>query len=465
MREQHRVAIIGGGFSGVALAAQLLRRGQSGTAVTLIESSERLGRGVAYGTPSDRHLTNTRAAQMSVYCDEPDHFVRWSETRGEPIAPGAFVRRRLYGEYVEDALRAEAARCGDVRLEVRLQTSVRDVRPGPGEFSLALDDRRALSADSVVLATGHPPPADPLASLLPRRAQRYLRDPWAPSELDRIAPGSRVLLLGTGLTMVDVALELAGRDPGCEITAISRNGLLPREHAPATQLLPRELGERLFAGLAHNDLRAAIHVVRATAAAATARGFTWHAVIDALRPATPRLWAAMCAGDRRRFVKRVRAFWDVHRHRMAPTSAAAIAELRATGRLAVAAARVRGVEDVGDGLVARVHSSGDSESSVKRFDWIVNCTGPAFTPKSARELDRRLCERGLLLVDPLGIGFVTAPDGTAFGSHGPVPGLYVLGPACRARCWENTAVPEIRQQADNLADVLTASSVSVAEAR
>jgi uncharacterized NAD(P)/FAD-binding protein YdhS len=228
--------------------------------------------------------------------------------------------------------------------------------------------------------------------------------------------------------------------------------------------LPRELGERLFAGLACNDLRAAVRVVRAAAAAATAHGLTWHAVIDALRPATPRLWAAMCAGDRRRFVKLVRAFWDVHRHRMPPRSAAAIASLRAARRVRVEAARVRGVRELRDGLSLSIAPRGEAEARSERFEWVINCTGPAFVQTNSRSLERRLCERGLLMIDPLGLGYVTEPDGTAFAGRGPVHGLYVLGPACRARCWENTAVPEIRQQAEKLALQLAAAGLAAAAA-
>jgi uncharacterized NAD(P)/FAD-binding protein YdhS len=465
MQDGNRIAIIGGGFSGVALAAQLLRRVQGDLDVTLIEAGSRLGRGVAYGTHSERHLLNTRAAQMSLFADDPEHFVRWLAHRGEPLAPSAFVQRRLYARYLESTLGEQAARRRGGRFDAHLERSALDVRAEGTGFAVALDDGQTLRASAVVLATGHPPPADPLTSLLPRGATRYLRNPWRQSDLARIPAGARVLLLGTGLTMVDVALELAERAPRCRLSAISRRGLLPREHARAAQPLPPDIREQLFARLAKNDLRSAIRAVRLAVDAARDRGLDWHTVIDGLRPATPRLWAAMCTADRQRFVGTLRAFWDVHRHRMAPESAAAIAALRERRQLTIEAGRVRGVAERGHALLIDVAPRGSMRVRRESFDWIVNCTGSTFGLANSRVLERRLCERGLLLIDPLGLGYVTEPDGTAFGGHGPVRGLYVLGPACRARSWENTAVPEIRAQADALAGALTDALSAVAQTR
>ena len=84
-----RIAIIGGGFSGTALAVQLLRR--SGGPVTLIERSGAWGPGLAYGTRCDRHLLNVRAERMSLFPDDPDHFTRWLAGAGLPADPATLV--------------------------------------------------------------------------------------------------------------------------------------------------------------------------------------------------------------------------------------------------------------------------------------------------------------------------------------------------------------------------------------
>lgn len=457
MRDPHEVVIVGGGFSGVALAAQLLRAARGRLGVTLLEGGAKLGRGIAYGTSDEAHLLNTRAAQMSLLGGDPDHFVRWSEMRGRRVAPDAFAARRAYGDYVDATLRSLAATQRDIRFAVQVDASVTDVRRERTGFSVTLADGRTLSASSVVLATGHPPPADPLAQWLPRGAQRYVCDPWSYGDLGRIAASQRVLLIGTGLTMVDVTLSLARRGHASQVDALSRHGLLPREHAAVSQVLPRDLRDPLFAALARNDLRRALRAVRSTTAAAVERGLSWHAVMDALRPVTPRLWAGMCTADRQRFVARLRAFWDVHRHRLPPGAARVIAELRASGRLAVRAGRILRAAARANGLAIDV-AGRDGAKVRERYDWIVNCTGSSFTRANCRTLEHRLIERGHLIVDPLGLGYLTEPNGAVFGAHGPVRGLYVLGPGCRAQCWESTAVPELRRQAE----VLTAELVRAA---
>jgi uncharacterized NAD(P)/FAD-binding protein YdhS len=456
MRDPYQIIIVGGGFSGVALAAQLLRSGRGRLAVTLLESGSKLGRGIAYGTPDEQHLLNTRAANMSLLGEDPDHFVRWSEMRGKRIAPDAFAPRRAYGDYLETSLRSLAATRRDVRFDALLETRVADVRREPAGFAVALDNGRKLQASAVVLATGHPPPADPLGRWLPRGAKRYLRDPWQHTEVAQIAAADRVLLIGTGLTMVDVTLSLARRGHTGGIEALSRHGLLPREHAAASQVLPRDLRDPLLEELSRNDLRCSLRAVRTIVTAAENRGLTWHAVMDALRPVTPRLWTGMCAADRQRFVGRLRTFWDVHRHRLPGAPAKAIAALRASGQLAVRAGRIRSASARAQGVTLDVARHGSVAR--ERYDWVVNCTGSSFTRANIRGVERELIERGDLIVDPLGLGYVTEPSGAVFGANGPVRGLYVLGPACRAQCWENTAVPELRKQAESLAvDLLQAA--------
>ena len=453
MREEQRVAIVGAGFSGAALAAHLLAHESDHVHVTLIEASGRFGRGAAYGTQCAEHLLNTRADRMSLLAEDPEHFVRWCRSRGLAIGHADFAPRRIYGDYVEHTLRALTEGAA-ARRATLVHARVAAVEPATQEFALMLDDGRVLRADSVVLATGHPLPADPLARWLPSDAQRYVRDPWCTAALDGIGAEDSVLLLGTGLTMVDTALSLAARGHRGRIDALSRRGLLPRAHAPVVQLLPRDLHEELERGVARGNLRCALRAVRRAVAAAEARGLGWQCVIDALRSRTSALWDQLAAGDRRRFVERLRPYWDVHRHRLPPATAARIEELRAAGRLRVLAGRVQGAESRAHAIDLELRLRRQAGGRRERYAWIVNCTGPSFDKRSSRGLERQLLERGLLMADPLALGYLTTANGTAFGTRGPVPGLHLLGPACRPRWWEHTAVPELRRQACALADEL-----------
>jgi uncharacterized NAD(P)/FAD-binding protein YdhS len=449
MRDRYHIVVVGGGYSGVALCAQLIRESRGPLAVTVVEGGEKLGRGIAYGTTDEQHLLNTRARQMSLLGDDPEHFVRWSEARGKRVAPDSFAPRRVYGEYLDATLRSIVATRRNVRFDALLETRVADVQRSSSGFTVSLEGGGKMQASAVVLATGHAPPSDPLARWLPHGSKRYLQDPWRHDDLARIGPADRVLIVGTGLTMVDVTLSLARRGHSGGIDALSRHGLLPREHAAASQVLPRELRDALYRELAHNDLRHSLRSLRATVAAAERRGLSWHAVMDALRPVTQRLWVGMCPADRQRFVGRLRTFWDVHRHRLSAAPSQVLDGLRARGRLVVRAGRIQRASSTAKGIAVDVERGARVQR--ERYDWVVNCTGSSFSRASCRGLEKQLIDRGLLLVDPLGLGYVAEPTGAVFGLQGPVRGLYVLGPACRAQCWENTAVPELRKQSEILA--------------
>ncbi len=458
MRNLNEVVIIGGGFSGVALAAELLRR-RVRLGITIVESGDELGRGLAYSTPVSSHLLNTRANQMSVHTNDPEHFVRWSRRRGFAVHGPEFLPRRAYGEYLEASLQDLCSSASPAQMTVHMQAGALDVVPKGERFEIRLEGGRTLSTDAVVIATGHPAPADPFGGSLPDDTWRYLRNPWLRDGYDAIRAPDRVLLVGTGLTAVDAVLALEHAGHGGPIHAVSRHGLLPRRHRVRPQSLPADLQVELVAGLARKNLRAITATVRRVAAMADERGIAgWQAVVDALRPVTPKIWSELCPSDRGRFVRWLRPFWDAHRHRLPPVVAGQLAALQADGRLDVRAARLRGARDHGDAITVEYEVRGTAKRVRERYDWVINCTGSSFATEAARPLERRLLERGLLLVDPLRLGYITCDAGTAIGTRGPVDQLYVLGPACRANFWEHTAVPELRAQAARIADRLLGTS-------
>jgi uncharacterized NAD(P)/FAD-binding protein YdhS len=452
MVDRQHVAIVGGAFSGAALAVQLLARGSRDLRIALIEAGERFGRGAAYGTDCPEHLLNTRADRMSLLADEPEHFVRWCRGRGMGVRHSDFVQRRVYGDYVEQTLMTAATEAAPV-LTALPRTRVAAVARARRGFELTFANAGSLEADAVVLATGHPLPRDPLAHWLPQNTPRFLRDPWRAASLDAIQRDDSVLLLGTGLTMVDTALTLAARGHRARIDALSRRGLLPRPHASVTEALPRDLHEELERATQRGSLRCMLRAVRCAIAAAESRGLHWQCVIDALRTRTPKIWTAMDARERRSFVERVRPYWDVHRHRLAPSAAERLDSLRASGQLLVRAGGVRSAAARASAIDVEIEAR-DLQPARERYCWIVNCTGPTFEKHTSRGVERQLLESRLLIADPLGLGYLTTLNGTAVGARGPTRGLYLLGPACRPRWWEQTAVPELRQGACTLAEEL-----------
>ena len=309
-------------------------------------------------------------------------------------------------------------------------------------------DGGCLDADIAILATGNPPPGSPVA--VPD-SPRYIANPWAPGALAAASDGSPVVVLGTGLTMVDVALAVTHGHPGATVHAVSRHGLLPRTHsgqpaAAAPLWLPALADSRGPVRLA--DL---LWQVRAAMASRPQR---WEEVVDALRPQVPGLWQRLPDADKRLFLRHVARYWEVHRHRMPPATARQVTALRCAGRLSVQAGRVTGVTGRGAGL--RVSVEHDGQVTEHEAGWLVNATGPgADVTQTSDPLLRDLLAVGLARPDPLRLGIEASPEGAVLDAGGmPSRTLFTLGPPLRGARYETTAIPEIRNKAAILASHL-----------
>jgi len=446
------IVVIGGGFSGTAVAAHLLRRGRP-VKVLLVNRYGPIGRGVAYRTRLEAHVLNVPAGGMSALPEEPDDFLRFARGRDPSIGPGTYVSRRIYGEYLEHVLRSAETRAAAGATLERIVGEVRDVLLEPGGATVVFADGLRRSADAVVLALGNYSPADPPAEGSTFYASpRYVRDPWIRGSLDTIREGESVLMLGTGLTMMDIALDLASRGVGQPLKAVSRHGLLPHAHVEPSAAPP---GPALPPGLDEPRLTAD-RLLSAVRSHAAARGGDWRDVVAALRPRTPALWKGLDRAERERFLRHVRPFWDVHRHRAAPATAAAISGLLAHGELQVRAARVVRYEPAADGVRVVVRPRGRTETEALFVERVVNCTGPSSDVRRVGDgLLDALLAGGRIVPDPHRLGVEVAEDGALLDASGkPSPVLFLVGPLLKARDWEATAVPELRTHAARLAERL-----------
>jgi uncharacterized NAD(P)/FAD-binding protein YdhS len=459
-RRTPTVAIIGGGASGALVAANLLRRRHAaGMRIVVIERRHELARGVAYSTTHPEHRLNVPAAEMGVWPDDQRHFVRWAAARGIALAGREFAPRGLFGEYLADVL-AEARRSAERRcsLEVVRDAAVGISVAGRSEAGarpvvIELASGGEVAADRAVLAIGNlAPAAPPGADDQVLASDRYEPDPWDEGVGKRAAGDRSILLIGTGLTMVDVALALGERCPDARMVAVSRSGLLPRRHStqplrPARTFRPIPLRPKLY------DI---VRRVEAEAEAEVRKGGDWRAVIDSLRPVTNELWTRLSEADRRRFVERYARRWDVHRHRMAPEVAALLDRLRGDGRLEIEAAGCVALRVRDDGIEVELLPADAAEPETRRFDRVVNCTGPTLDLRAAGEpLLDDLFARGLARPGPIGLGLDHDPLGALVGADGRVSShLFAIGPLRKGRLWETTAIPEIRQQAAELAAML-----------
>jgi uncharacterized NAD(P)/FAD-binding protein YdhS len=427
------VAIVGGGFSGAMLAARLA---EAGVASTLIDRSGDFGLGVAYSTGFDGHLLNVRANRMSAVEGQPDDFVRWLEAHHPDRAdPESFAPRRLYGLYVRDRLAGvEAAHPG-------LITRVTGTAAAIEEGEVRLSDGRVIAAEAVVLATGNPAPK----TATPGEAEgRVLNDPWRPGALVRIGPDDDVVIVGTGLTMVDVILSLVGQGWRGRATALSRRGLKPRAH-PAHHDASEPPTSMLKLGPVSRRLAEARRM---------AQDSNWRAVMEGLRPVTADLWAAADAETRARFLRHLRPWWDVHRHRIAGSISTTLEGLEADGRLSLVAGRVDRIEQNAEGVSVDWRPRGGSEAQSLKARWLIDCTGPGHDP--ARDpLTGPLIARGRARLDAVKLGLDLDAEGRVRHADGtPDQQLLVLGPPARAAFWETIAVPDIRKRIEAMVRTL-----------
>jgi uncharacterized NAD(P)/FAD-binding protein YdhS len=465
--EPRRVAIIGAGFSGTTLAIQLLRRSAglsgAGLQIVLIDPRAEIGAGVAYAARDYPYPLNVAAGQMSLDCAQPRDFLDFANSQGIQAAPGDFLPRQLYGEYLR-ARFAAAHAAAPVNVSCRHhRATVLQLRrtQSPSQWNLWLDDGKALRADEVVLALGNPPPACPTPLEAIADSHRYVRDPWSigAQASDEI---HSVLLLGSGLTMIDAALRLAALRPRVRhIHVLSRHGWLPQPqattHKPARSPRIHEALEE-----ARGSARALARAFRRHAREVEAAGGDWREMLAAARPLLPSQWRSLDTAERARFLRHARSAWDVHRHRVPPGPLSAVQSLARRGVLEVHAGRIIEASAADDVVEIIWQPRGAARTRAWLVDRVVNCTGPGRVSEQADPLVQSLLANGLMRVDPLDLGIEVTVDGRVIAADGqPVDHLYYLGPWLRARDWEATAVPELRELALALAERLAVSAGAV----
>ncbi|CAA0097676.1 Uncharacterised protein [Starkeya nomas] len=445
------VAIVGGGFSGAAVAWHLFRLRPDLERVVVIEPRAELGRGLAYSAADPSHRINVPAVRMTLMPDQPEHFNAWLEASGrldgDPAArmPDGrnFPARAVFGEYVHRMLTSLGPRLQHVR------AAAQDIEPVEGGYRIACSDGSEVLARIVVLAVAHVAPSPP--SLVDRALAghpRYVRDPWATDRLETIRPEDRVLIVGTGLTMADIVASLDRLGHKGEIVAISRRGLRSRGH-PAEAHEP--YGD--FATEPAQTVRELVRRVRETVRAAAREGKSWHCVLDQVRLQGSAIWRALPLAERARLLRHLRPFWDVHRFRIAPQVEQGLDRRLAEGRLSLRAASLKTMERKGETIEVTLRSRRGARVDTERFDAVVVATGPAHgrvfaeTPVLAS-----LEAAGLARPDPLRLGIDVTGDGHAVGADGVArPDLFVAGPLARGTVGELMGLPDVTNYAIRVA--------------
>jgi uncharacterized NAD(P)/FAD-binding protein YdhS len=445
------IAIVGGGASGALMAAHLLKCAGDAVRVTLIEPREQIGRGLAYATENESHRLNVRASNMSAFPDDPDHFWSWLRANGHRGEDRfCFVPRAVYGRYlgalVEDRL-AET----DPRVRW-LREIVTGLSEHNDSVTLHFSGSEAAVFDMAVLCCGHE------AS---ERLEAPFVSPWEDPRSWNTAPDSTILILGTGLTMVDAAIALSESGHRGPIVALSRRGLLPQAHR---RVEPAQFTEAELPSPAR--LASFLHWLRARARNEMQSGGDWRSVVDGLRPHVQAIWRAMPNKSRRGFLEHARPWWDIHRHRMAPEVEAKIRALQENGQLRILAGHILEVDPKPDGADVSIRPRASEVLVRLDVSRVVSCRGLTSDPRrSANPLVAQLVAEGAARADPLGIGLDVDNDCAVVDASGRASGrIFAVGPMSQAAFWESIAVPDIRLQAASLAQRLTRQAHLAAQA-
>ncbi|QEG43826.1 FAD/NAD(P)-binding protein [Roseimaritima ulvae] len=447
--------IIGGGFSGTLTAVQLVRHARSPHRVVLVNSGRAFGRGTAYGTTRSEHLLNVAARNMSAFPDQPDHFFQWLRSRSDFDAMDdrqlreTFVPRRIYGDYIR-SIALHYLNPADPRNVVQttiLPDTAVDIEPRGRGGIVMLQEGEPIEAESILLATGNQPPAGLPGSQRIANDRRYIANPWNPWHEQLPPKDAHLVILGTGLTAVDVIVTLRHLGWSGRITAISRNGLLPQRHFRGIQW-PDAIGDDGQT----RSLKELSTLIRQDCQRLRGASQNPAIAIDKLRGRTQALWKSLSVEERQRFLRHYAAQWNVLRHRIAGPIHDAVTDAIDAGQLTVLQATIEGLSANERHLQIHLAGEGDTPRTIDA-DMVINCTGPkARFSDTTVPLYQNLFQRGVARPDAMDMGLAVDDSFALQPAEGhSTAAIYAIGPLLKGTLWESVAVPELRGQAMQVA--------------
>ncbi len=461
MNKDISIAIIGGGASGTLTALNLLRTLKLPAHIQLIEKrSAATYRGNAYSSQLEYEPLNVQAGRMSAYSYLPNDFFDWLKinkqaTSETEITKDSFVSRRWYGDYLTEQIANHVKLSQGIRFETIIDEAQHiNFDAELGSYQIGLKSGKLLEANYLIFATGNEAPVDVFnQGEIAKLNGHYVNNPWAINPLDRIKNEEDILVVGTGLTMVDHVVSLQKRGHKGKIFCFSRNGYLPLPHVDVPQhyVIPFNKEQKQLAGI-FSELRNQV-------TQATQQNIPWQNTMDAIRGNIAGMWKLLGIDAKRFFLKRLRTFWEIHRHRMPLASAKAIRELMGTGQLQIFSGTSKGIEVHGHNVIFKFVAKGQSQEQAVTVQRVINCTGPAGDYfKGGNTLIKNLLAKGWMKQDELKLGIETGERGEIIKGNGEVlENAFAIGPLRKAKEWETTAIREIRVQAEETANYIAAS--------
>ncbi len=433
------------------VAVHLLDQSKQPRNIKIFEPKPALGQGIAYGTSLSCHLLNVPAGKMSAFSQDPDHFLRWAQRDYPQVTAGSFVPRSLYGSYIQEIFQVAKEKSSST--VEWIQQEVVGLQREAEQALIHLQNGEVETSNRLVLALGNFPPRDPpVKDISFYQSPRYFSSFWTNGHrLPEIDHQDSILIIGSGLTMLDVVAALQQQKHQGQIFVVSRRGLLPQTHQPSPAYAPF-----LDPATAPRQMRSLLRLLRQEVQSAAAQGYNWQSVLDSLRPITTQLWQQLPLAEQQKFLRHLRPYWEYHRHRTAPEIVTTIEQLRSSGQLVIHTGTIQSYQEESTQVKITVRLRGQESEITIPAHWVINCTGPESNCRKLQQpLILNLLETGLIQPDALGLGLQVAPTGELINRNGQSQHwLYTLGAPCKGLLWETTAVPELRQQAEAVAKKL-----------
>lgn len=451
------IVIIGGGASGTITAIRLLEKLQVPTEVILIERNEKLlHRGHAYSNTFSYEPLNVPSGKMSMYNDQPDHFYNWllahkpEESAAINLTKASFVSRRWFGDYVEWNLQNAIDNKPATTIYSELIDEVKDIDTALGHYKIKLASGKELNCATVILATGNDAPKSLLSDDdIAVVNNKYANYPWQGPDKYSFNAEDDILIVGSGLTMIDNTVSLKQKGHKGKIYILSRHGSLPLPHAETVHLDVPEINSSSALNI-YNSIK---HEVKKASASA----ISWQSVMDSLRTITTPVWKQLSITEKKQFFKYLRPYWEIHRHRMPRESEARINAMKQDGSAVFIKGSIAKVEATNNNITVTYRDKQQEGKITVRY--IINCTGPNSDYENIPgHLFNTLAKKALVTFDELKLGIVTAENGSPVNSKGQkVNNVFSVGPVRKASEWETTAIREIRIQAEELANTINSN--------
>jgi uncharacterized NAD(P)/FAD-binding protein YdhS len=448
------ICIIGGGFSGISSAIQLIKK-TSNISITILDKNF-ISKGVAYNPYSNKLLLNVVTSKMSIFDDEPNDFLDWVMSK-EPyknedreILSQSFLSRKLYGEYLTETWEEyiNIAINKNIKLNIFNDTAI-DIAINNSIITITTKNNQKIISDYCILATGNDIPKNPnIKNNDFYYSKHYFKNPWDINSVIDINNNLPILIIGNGLTMVDTVLGLIEKGFKGEIYSISPNGfnILSHKHIG---LKYTKINDELNTKLSLYEL---VKLVNKHIKNVRKYGISAEPIIDAIRPHVQEIWQNLSLSEKKLFMSRLRHLWGVARHRIPQHIQEKIQTLRLNNKLHIISGKLINMEDFYSYVGVEYIDKKRNAFNKLKVSRVINCTGPNTIIKDNPEDDflKQCLIKGIIKQDELNLGICADTKTLKVKNNNDEihNNLFAIGTLLRGELWETTAINELRKQSE-----------------